>query len=340
MFKNNDNLLHVISAKKEMSWAAFKKAFDNLYVTEGSPNYSSLINPASLRTQTARALSWLGHFDIEFTTEGGRVFAAPPVLVRLPYAGLPQAILSGSRSPSLIKALIDICKTRRRSIQLNIFKQTEYIPFIPSRIIIQAESTEVLSEVASALEISFEETPPAWTILQFAGSLDDYIGTRLWTDSEGLNWARTVFDVSSLRFSDAQIKESLRLDRYVDPVRNIYIYYLVKGNQSAEVDGDWGQFAILQAEGLNVLIYDASQLILATPNTIPLPRLIARSLVLCSGYPPSLLPVREDLSSSFEGASFTLFKGIPLKLAEIAAAKLGQKLKFRALNHTARGLSK
>jgi hypothetical protein len=74
--KDSDQLLYVISAKKEMPWASFKEAFDYLYTLQAA---SSSAEPEGInykRFQTVRAHDSLGHCDFEFSENGSQVYAA------------------------------------------------------------------------------------------------------------------------------------------------------------------------------------------------------------------------------------------------------------------------
>lgn len=326
MHRDSDLLLYAISAKAEMPWGAFKKVFEyfcSLKLDSGSLNLEEL---PYKRRETLRAIESLGHCDVEFDEKGGRVFAAPPVLARIPAIGLPQAVLAGSRSPVAIKQLSDACRAVGSSVNLEVREQAADSIFVPSRVLVRAESTKQIAEVANAFGFAFKEEPPAWAILHFAWSLDDYLSARQWDSRKELNWRRRDFDPGSLRFGTSQQEAAIRLSSYTDPVRNIPVHRFWKDGQQAQVDCDWGRYAVLREAGLNVLVYDQHRFIMAVPVGVPLPRLFARSLALCSGYAAQFIP-RQSLSyPSPETKGFNLFRNIPPQIAEMIASKLGQAL--------------
>ena len=110
----------MVSSKVGRRWREFKNAFEYLYLntpgTDGEAIESEI--PSWAVNKTARALDILGHCDLEFSQSGRRVHAAPPVLARLPIAGLPQAVLTGSRSPKTIPSVKEACKRANEFIEM------------------------------------------------------------------------------------------------------------------------------------------------------------------------------------------------------------------------------
>lgn len=321
-----DNLLYAISAKQEMAWLTFKEILDQLCALQLSEG--DLMEWKWKRSQTVRILDSLGHCDIDFSLNGGRVDPAPAALVRLPWSGLPRAVLTGRRSPKLLSELTKICQ-KYNNIELDVTQQQQTQGFAPSRIALQAESTEELVEVTDLLKIPFIFEPPAWTILQFSASLEEYLATCEWINSDELKLKRKFFDTSCLQFRyDFQPKhaESFYLGRYSHPTRNVPMYFLWKNGQRSRVENSWGIYAIFQALKLNILLYDKSRYLMAIPSGAPLPRLLERALVLCSGYAATFISRDEIPCEHPENRGFNLFRDVPPLIAEILSKKLGQSL--------------
>jgi hypothetical protein len=93
------------------------------------------------------------------------------------------------------------------------------------------------------------------------------------------------------------------------------------------VEADWGRFALMRALARDVLLYDPQAFSLAVPITMPLPKLLARSLCLCSGLLPS------EVESLWPGSRMKarVYRRVPLSIAELIANKLQQRLVFRTL---------
>ncbi|MBW4496741.1 MAG: hypothetical protein KME26_27425 [Oscillatoria princeps RMCB-10] len=327
MSRDSDQLLYVISAKKEMSWASFKEAWDYLYrlqtpsgdLEQEESNYKNKL----LRVR--RALDSLGHCDFDFSDDGSKVYAAPPVLVRLPCAGFPQAILAGARSPQTVQQLSDACQSVGGHVNLEVAEQPDKLVLVPKRVAVQAEEVRELEEIAKSLGIPFIETPSAWLLLNFSGSLDDYLATLKGSANSDLPWKRQTFDPRSLQFRQNQQTDiGIRLSQYSHPVRNTPLYYLWQDGQCAQIDRNWGRYAVLRAARVNVLVCDERRFLMAVPAGARLPHLLERALTLCSGYVATYTENLPAYSPEIRG--WNLFRDIPPQIAEMTAAKLGQSL--------------
>jgi hypothetical protein len=333
----SEYLLSVLSAKQEMSWAAWKKAFDYLSTTPTAAEPFNVDRLRAERTDVLRALDALGHCDAEFDEHGGgRVFVASPVLARLPLAGLPQAVLAGNRTPQTVQQLVEACRHSGGEVKIEITAQPARLRLLSARVLVRAATVEALAQFAVAQKLQFDPQPAAWRILHFAGTLNEYLATC--PAASELNWARRDFALETLQFRPAHTTGTeLRLSNYTDRVRNSTRCLLWQQGRARKVERAWGRYAMLQAAGLNVLIYDAPQLRFAVPISAPLPRLLARGLALCSGYAAEFLP-RESLPHSHpEQRGFAVFQAVPPPIAELAAEKVGQSLLPYSLNLSCAG---
>lgn len=325
MYNQSDVLLFTLSVKREITWAEFKKVYDYLYTVQILTNEVGETSIHFSRNQTARALDSLGHCDIEFSKDSQKVYAAPPTLARLPRAGIPEAILAGARFPYTVQRMVEACKASNKRVSLVVNDQPTGYGLEPVRVTVLAEYAKDIASLGGLMGIKFENEPPAWSILNFSASLDDFKGTLQWSKKRDLNWQHKNFNFNSLRYEGKNQQESgIRLSRYTNPVKNIPFYLIWKGDQCAEVDGDWGRYLALKEAGLNVIFYDPQRFLFAAPRTIPLPRLIARALTFCSGYLP-----RHTLNSTILRSNtlgLTVYQDIPPQIAQLAATKIGQEL--------------
>jgi len=321
---NSDRLLYVLSAKKEINSSAFKEAFDYLDTNATDLDRQGI---KKRRSEVIRSLDALGHCDFDFSN-GYRVYVAPPALVRLPCAGFPQAVLTGARSPNTIQKIEEACKSVGNHIKHDV-EPDDALSLIPRRITIQAEDIEELRQISDLLKIHFLETPSAWTILHFVGSLDDYLDTLKWCTTRELNWQRQTFNPSSLQFEATQdVEADTRLSQYSHPKQNTMSFYLWRNGQMAEIERDWGRYAVLKAMRSSVLFYDKRKFMMAVPISAKLPRLLERALTLCSGFVPEYRNKSDSLSKILPKVKgFNLFTAIPPQIAEMTAAKLSQTLK-------------
>lgn len=331
MCSNSDNLLYVISAKKELNWHSFKDVFDYLYTLKPTATNLDKDGINHKRLQAVRALDSLGHCDFDFSNEGKKVYVAPPVLVRLPCAGFPQAILAGARSPTTIQQLSVACQSIGQHINLEVTEQSNELLLIPKRVAVQAEDVEELEAIANSLKISFLQIPSAWSLLHFAGSLDDYLATLQWSSEPELTWKRQTFDPIFLQFqSNKKIDNNIYLSRYSHPSGQSTKYYLWQDEKCTRIDPDWGRYAVLKVLKLNVIIYDRRKFIMAVPASVKLPRLLERTLTLCSGYVRKYI---EKLPCTLvKNQKYNLFMDIPPPIAEMTATKLNQTLIMQSLD--------
>lgn len=327
MYRNSDRLLYVISARTELTWSAFKQIFDYLYTIRTCSGELGLDTLPYQRRMTLRALDALGHCDVSFSEDGGKIFVAPPVLARLPCLGLPKAVLVGERSPETMKQLSAARSTFGQKVRFEVREHGGDLALVPPRLLIEAESINLLADLAATLRIRFEEEPPAWSLLHFSSSLHEYLAMFEWSAASELNWKRKDFDMSSLQFRTTyQADTPVRLSSYSDRVRNLQIHRLWKNEQWVLVDRDWGRYAAFRETGVNVLAYDQQRFLMAVPASAPLPRLFARALTLCSGFAAPFIPKHSVSYESPEAWGFTLFRDVPPQVAEIVASKLGQTL--------------
>ena len=318
-----DRLLYAISAKREMGWPAFKKTFEVLCAH--SLTEENLDDMKRARYETARALDALGHIEIDFGANA-RIYIAPPTLAVLPRSGLPVAVLSGARTPNTINLLSGRLERCGAKLRLEIQDQCDESKRFPARVTVTGESGEALACFAQEADLALEQIPPAWTILNFSGSLTEYLSGCEWLRTDKLNWEEQQFDVERLRFSAALCASELQLIRYTHPSRQYPIHYLWRGVEAARVDPDWGRFAALKEARRDVLHYDRPTSAFLVPLTVPLPKLLARALCLCSGLVPPAVPGRLVVGSPVTDQSFRIYTNIPPEFAQIVAEKLEQTM--------------
>lgn len=329
---SQERLLYVLSARKEMSWNSWKETFDALCLVQHRQEGSTGTSGSKYdRNATARSLDSLGHCELDFSGNG-RVAVAAPVLTRLPQAGLPQAVLCGARSPETVVQLQELCN--ETGGRLTESDQHASIPLLPRRIMIEADEVNGLHDVARKAGVRFESDPSAWGLLHFAGTLDSMLDQVKWQTESPLNWWAKIFDPKELQWGSLERlpAPNTTLLRYIHPRRQIKLHMLVREGRSAEIDLDWGRYAAIRDAGMNVIIYDDRRYRLAVPQSAPLPRILARSLGLCSGYAPSFLTREEATWANTGDYGYHVYSRIPPQIAHSIAARLGQQIVKRTIN--------
>jgi len=148
-------------------------------------------------------------------------------------------------------------------------------------------------------------------------SVDEYVATLEWSDAPELNWRRKDFDPAQLRFGQASpgpAQAALRLRSYEHPSGWTRQDQLWRDGASAVVDRNWGRYAVLAARESSVLHYDRRSGIVSVPRQVPLPKLLARGLALCSGRPPAF--------AAGEGLGYHEYCDVPASIFDCVARKL------------------
>lgn len=327
-----DRLLYTLSAKVDLSWPSFKRLFELLCGSHLAP--ADLEDAGLARYETARGFDALGHIEVDLGSSF-RIYAAPPALALLPTAGIPEAVMTGARSPRSMDDWRERAHSYGSRLELDVQLQKDSSGKFPSRVSVKAETRDDLRSFANDIRVDFQEIPASWRILNFVGSLSEFLAGSEWQRSEKLNWEERQFNPLELRFSVAPADGETTLIKYIHPSRQYPIYFLWRGAEAARTDPDWGRFAILSSTGRNVIHYEHRSGTLSLPASIPLPRLFGRALCLCSGLVPRLIPGSLIEDSEATTPLMRLYANIPREFAEIVAEKLNQQLitDFRLLDN-------
>jgi hypothetical protein len=337
--EREDDLLHVVSAWRELKWRRFRDAFDILYPHLGPAEDQGSIVRSSARRRALNLLQWLGHCDVPVAATEP-IYCAPPVLARLSATRFPQAVLCGARSPHTTDALQGVCARYRCRLLIECQPQNIEAAYVPRRIVIEADSENAIADVAQEMHIAYSAVPPAWDIAKFSASLDEYLMSCPPVQLPDIDWVRHDFNTKSLQVRPVGAAFChVRLSRYQHPLFPAMRYYLWNGNAYREVEREWGCYALLRHAGIHVLAYDPRHLILAVPSGAALPRMLARACTLCSGYAPRFVPQTDCPSGSPGRAGLHVFPGVPLMVAQMVADKLGQPLDIKTLPTLFRGVA-
>jgi hypothetical protein len=311
-----DGLLHVISVRQEMTWPVFKKVADAFLAMGAPPSTNATLARAGL----LRALDALAHVEVSRGVSADiRVFVAPSSMARLP-TDTPAAVLAGARSLDCTVAVEKALQGGQ--LRLDIHEQhCELGALLPSRLCVHADSEESLAQCAKSLGLLYQATPPSWALSHLSTEIEQVLSSLRWNVTSEMQWRHADFDVQSATFRSRKGSRPDRcLTRYLDPVKGSYRYYLWRGDACAEVEPDWGRYCALRDACKSVFYYDRTSSLLAVPRTVPLPRLLARSLTLCSGYSP-----RAPRKSPFsDPSSMSVFQMIPRAVVDRVAGALGQ----------------
>ena len=311
-----DLLLYVLSSKREISWPVFKRVFDALAARE----LLKYDNATVARNVVLRVFDSLGHCETVSDGDGLRILIAPSCLVRLPTSS-SIAVLCGSRSPETIEVVRVAASKSQVRVEATVHPG-DLSPLLPQRVVLHAPTDSSLSDCAGSLGITFAPTPPALAVAHMSATLDQIAESLEWENVPELNWSSADFNPEHNCFTRSKdARPAFRLTRYLDPVKNVFRYYMWNSDKCAVIDVDWGRYLALQKSGFNVTYFDPTKHLLAMPKSLPLPRLLARAVALCSGSSP-----RPLTSSNRESTDFAVYELVPHSVAELVATKLGQDL--------------
>lgn len=345
-----NNLLYLLSEKKSLKWGQFKQYVEYLYrqdkfVNRGVRKYeiSPLSDNLKLKSEDffqkywplARNLSAMAYLDIEGKT-GERDFkVAPPVLVELPFLKL-NFILTGARSPKLLETIKESSK-KYQGINIEIKNHNLF----PDTVIIKLEIKSILKKWLEETTfqgdklseyIKVSENPPAWDILDFAGSLTAY------KESLKDNWfggnetdVKENFDIKSLKFKPFDSnKDSIESDLSLIKVfhqENFYKYYLFskQNKKKVEVDLDWGKFLVLTEQSQKTIL-EYNKKTFELSSSLRLPLIFERGLTLLSGDFQEIQKKKSAKKEKWHKKPF-VFKSVPYEIAKVVSEKLEQNLK-------------
>ena len=328
MCELGDTLLFAISATRVWSWNAFKRAFDESGLARAEAADTPDRFSSFARWRCAALLDSLGHCDLALEEGQRQLHSSPAIAIRLPSAGLPRAVVCGARSPQTLPTLLRHARRFGRSVRVTSRPQRALRYYAPRRIEIEANDVADMVPFAQDVGIRLAPVPPAWSLALAVGDLRGYVSRLTWSDDPEISWRREDFDSVSGRF-DAPCDAPQRLSRYQDPIRGVWRYRLVHENSSAPVDPAWARWIVLHWASQTVIDYNASTGLLSVPVSVPIPRLMARALVLCSGRAPGLARVgtrnaSPKIASDDPEGWVETYEAVPSDIFEVISSKLGQ----------------
>jgi hypothetical protein len=313
-----DALLFAVSARRQLSWRAFTGALDAVFIADEREG----VDVRQARSAIAALGSSLGHWDIVPDGQSARICVAPPVLARLPWPGLPKAVLCGARSPDTLEAVkraaAIVGVTARAAAQHHLHR------YAPARIEVTANSSGPLANLADALGVMYRPEPAAGALTAACGSLSGYLGTLEWSAEPDIDWTRRDFDPEGLRLVNVPVggqRDGLTLSVYENPANWARQDRLWRGERWALAHRDWARFAVLAERGRRIATYEHRSGTFTVPRQVPIPAIPARALALCSGKPARL--------SAGQNLGTHSYLDVPESIAAAVLEKLGQDCSVR-----------
>lgn len=219
--------------------------------------------------------------------------------------GRYKCMLSGGRTPDLIKQILDNQRCRRLKYECEILRQEN--PLIPSTIFIYADDRNAFTNLSNECNLDYQEIIYSEALLNNMPSVDDYIRHVLndpntETDYSGNSHYRSIDYLRMAQlFNIRNMQRSIRnveIDKDdIDTEKDIVTYnpesryeestVMYYHNRMFEVDKYWGHFVGMKFRNAKVLIHDATNNTINLPNQVRLPLLYSRALTLIKGKTPT-----------------------------------------------------
>jgi hypothetical protein len=332
--KMSDNLLVALGSMGEITLKRFDKIFTELCLKDIHEDISEEFK--NIRRRAIRYLDGLGYCEFDF--EKSKVYPCKPSLICLPGGPFKRAVLTGSRSEQMIQDIKDFAEINKQKIEIEFKKQSIYtfsdlnkfqpIASFPSSIIIESQESLLIDELGKKIRAQVSlDCPASWILANFSIGLEEYRKNIKTEINRELDWSKRVFSIDLLQFR-RQFRDQKPdgLVEYINDRNNARVHYFWNNGLASNIDRDWGRFHVLGSHQKKIVLYDFQSHNLVIPSTTPLPRILFRSLVLCSGQLPIPVKTRIKKGDIPEGSLVEIYSGVPPEYAEIISSKLSQQL--------------
>jgi len=318
-----NKLCDFLSLKGVLTTEEFFKAFEFYYAKEFL-DLSGNFNITKLKRASLNFYDYIGILDYDYVTKN--IVLNPPQFIYIPTFRGRKFLLIGARDSALIESIINTAP--EHNLQVKISKQflSNERLLLPDVITIKAfqQHSDNFGEksiiaFADELQIKFNDNSlPQVAFLNFSANITEYESLLQTTQENDYDWARYSFNPETLKFEKSEeisIDKSFSLLQYK---LNEYTYQhkLWKDNNCYQIDMNWGKFIALRHFNKNVILFDSGHNRVAIPIELPLPRLLAESIMLLSGLAPDLKVIEEK--------KYRIYENIPSIFTTNLFCKLGQ----------------
>lgn len=322
-------LLSFLTFKSCSKSIDFYNAFELLYNRQFSEGFrDESINYSKIKKTSLNFYDYLGFLDYDY--ENDRIVVNQPQLIFIPAEYGRKVLLIGARDRALVNEIVAKAPTFNLQVDISPQLLENRHLLLPDAITIKAYGTskELYGEhnliaFANELGIDFNSKDLLQLSLQhFSADIHafeiDMIANHELND---MNWdfAPYVFNYETLNFDRVENKDlskkCLLCEYRVRPWQYYHLLWL--DNKCYKVDKNWGRFLILKyKQKQNVILFDGLNEKVAIPFQLPLPRILAESIMILSGLAPAFKRINE--------INYRVYSNIPGIFAENLFQKLAQ----------------
>lgn len=331
-------LLTYLTVKSESSAVDFYEVFERIHgriFLQNNIQYP--VNLSRMKRISLNLFDFLGYVDYDYQLN--RIVVNPPQLILIPSKKGRKALLIGGRDPAFLSRLIDA--GNKMNVGIDIYQQqdTNAVFLIPDTITISASKParegygeQELKAFCNELKIIFNRNEiTQFGLQEFSVDIrqyESYVIANNETTTNDYDWARKIFNPSTLRFEKSTSKEFDTTYTLVEYKLREWEYHhkLWINGRCYNVDKNWTRYMIVKKVGRQVIFFDEQKRTVAIPAALPLPRLFAESIALLSGRAPS------NKIMMLEGDQYwySLFENVPSIFIQNFFMKLGQKVTMKS----------
>jgi hypothetical protein len=323
-------LLSFLTLCRTLSATEFHSAFELIYMRYlGSQTQTNAgLTFSRIKKASLNYFDYLGYLDYHYLSK--TIVVLPPQLILLPAEKGRRALLTGGRDISLVKSMLKAAPKFRLQVEVTRQFVSNEDLLLPDAITISSFGSKnegygekSILDFARELDIAFNPAEfPQVHLQELSADIDTY-ATELLQQSEASisyeEWAGYIFDVNTLHFEmfqKPQFSKDLALLEY--RIRPWEYHHRIWIKQKCyEVDRNWGRYLLLNQFQKNYILFDANSGKAGVPVDTPLPRLLAKSLLLLSGLAPYF--------KTIEGRHYRIYENIPSEFIQNLFKKLKQK---------------
>jgi hypothetical protein len=319
-----DDILSVLSVMGKISFEKFKEIYEILLKNRFNEDEQQRLIYSHY--DLLRDLEAMGYCEVDYVNR--KVFICPPSFALLPCMGLPKIVLSGGRTDKIVSHLSRLASKNSDKININYLEQySAKSPLFPKTIFVEAKSLSIIKQVVDKVGLEGNiETPASFHLTMSSPNVSEIINNLRFSEMIEPNWKSMVFCRGNLYFKQFNCSDEYKLINYTNPISQQQYTWIWNKKYAANIDRDWGRYAILHHFRKKILLFDPIKQRFAVPSTTPLPKQLSRAAIFSTGYLPRYKVLRKEIGNLHEDRNLTVYEGISESLALDISKKLGLEL--------------